>query len=833
MIVKFSDLSFGVKMNRLTPTVLVLLVLSFSSWTVDSQEANLDTFLGGWSSILDRFNSMRDDLIHRRHTIPGRSAYEKEGESLSNSGSSAVESSEGTTGEQEFNPEIVVVDKGTGEPSREPITPNWPFRGITNPWIWKGIDSILIPRRPWWKGPNVCIERQVAEETPDSNDANKTEGFSSLIPFTLQSTQCMESETAYSCVTKIRSPKESKTSTIKYQCCHGSRRIEPTGQCVEVDLKNITATLKEIGAAKMESVFSRSTLPLLRADSRENVTIFSPTDEEMMDYEDDKNKQSNEIPASGDDTKDVEPKEADTNDLVSHHIVNGLYKTGDFHNNMVLSTVNNESTIRINVYHYPEKMITANCAPITMPNNFASNAVIHLVGRVIPKPTSTILSLIENDPRFTIFMSLVKQSNLSNELADPDKTITLLAPTDDAFQKLDPSVLSRLQNGGSCYNVVLENHVIPNIICSSAITTMYWHRSQANNRIVLTRNEDNKLYVNDVPVEGSELLGTNGLVYPISDVLIPDNAKPVSANLANRFTSHFLKLANESGVISEWDSMDNITIIAPTNNAYKKLDENEQNSTTDFGYYVAKNLITQSSFFNNKIIETSNGQKLRLNVIEEIPGLISRATIQCARIVHFNRDVCNGAVIMVDSVIKPAKENIITALESMEGFNLFRALIRNSTFEKKLAEESGPFTVLAVDDASLNQQFTEKELTELTSDPSKVERLLQKHILPEMICCSSIRQAPLLLNFQRFRVMDGSTLNAHRDLHGNVKFWSPVINGMATVKKCDVMADNGAVHVINRAIYGGSNREVNGEPEPHMNHQLGNIPLIIQGFWKV
>lgn len=113
----------------------------------------------------------------------------------------------------------------------------------------------------------------------------------------------------------------------------------------------------------------------------------------------------NEIPASGDDTKDVEPKEADTNDLVSHHIVNGLYKTGDFHNNMVLSTVNNESTIRINVYHYPEKMITANCAPITMPNNFASNAVIHLVGRVIPKPTSTILSLIENDPRFTIFMS--------------------------------------------------------------------------------------------------------------------------------------------------------------------------------------------------------------------------------------------------------------------------------------------------------------------------------------------------------------------------------------------------------------------------------------------
>lgn len=132
----------------------------------------------------------------------------------------------------------------------------------------------------------------MAEDSPDSNDSvNKTEGLTSLIPFTLQSTQCMESETAYSCVTKIRSPKESKTSTIKYQCCHGSRRVEPAGECVEVNLKNITATLKEIGATKMESLFSRSTLPLLRSNNQENVTIFSPTDEEMMDYEDDKNKQ--------------------------------------------------------------------------------------------------------------------------------------------------------------------------------------------------------------------------------------------------------------------------------------------------------------------------------------------------------------------------------------------------------------------------------------------------------------------------------------------------------------------------------------------------------------
>lgn len=186
----------------------------------------------------------------------------------------------------------------------------------------------------------------------------------------------------------------------------------------------------------MDKILSRSENLMERAVGQ-NVTIFSPTDEVLMDYEDDRNKQmvsigtsgsfqrtelsheqfqlwytdlywslklQNEIPVMGEDSREVESKEIDGNEILSHHMINGLYRTGDFHNNMLLPTINNGTSIRINVYNYPEKVITANCAPIVVPNNYASNAVIHLVGRIIPKPKSTILELIQNDPRFSILM---------------------------------------------------------------------------------------------------------------------------------------------------------------------------------------------------------------------------------------------------------------------------------------------------------------------------------------------------------------------------------------------------------------------------------------------
>lgn len=423
----------------------------------------------------------------------------------------------------------------------------------------------------------------------------------------------------------------------------------------------------------------------------------------------------------------------------------------------------------------------------------------------------------------------MKKSEFSSELSDPEKTLTILAPTDEAFRKLDPQILQRLESGRSCYDVVLANHIIPNMICSSAVSNMYWYRSKANNQLTFTRSED-KLFVEELPIEGSERLATNGLVYVLNDVLVPDNAKPLSANLDNRVTSQFLKLVNETGLIDDWDSMENITVIAPTNNAFKKLSEEEvsmlANNTDVLNYHVAKSSVASSNFFNNKMLDTLTDHKIRLNVVEEIPGIVTRATIQCARIVHINRDVCSGVVLLVDSVLKPPKSNIIEALDSMEGFEIFRSLVKNSSFAEKLREESGPFTMLAVDDEAMKKQFTDKELESLKSDAGRVERLLQKHIMPEMVCCSSISQTSLILNFQRFRLMDSSTLNAHRDLHGRIKFWSPTMNGMSTVTKCDIMAENGVVHVINRAIQPSSS---SGEPDL----RGPNIPMIIQGFLSV
>lgn len=110
----------------------------------------------------------------------------------------------------------------------------------------------------------------------------------------------------------------------------------------------------------------------------------------------------NEIPAV--DSSDSGMADLDANDITSHHMISGLYRTGDFKNNMIIPTLNNETTIRINIYDFPQRVITANCAPILMPNNYASNAVIHVVSRLIPKPKTSLLQVLENESRFSTFL---------------------------------------------------------------------------------------------------------------------------------------------------------------------------------------------------------------------------------------------------------------------------------------------------------------------------------------------------------------------------------------------------------------------------------------------
>jgi uncharacterized surface protein with fasciclin (FAS1) repeats len=159
-------------------------------------------------------------------------------------------------------------------------------------------------------------------------------------------------------------------------------------------------------------------------------------------------------------------------------------------------------------------------------------------------------------------------------------------------------------------------------------------------------------------------------------------------------------------------------------------------------------------------------------------------------------------------------------VHSLEGFAILRELFNGSKLGKKLEEESGPFTLLAPTDEGFTRYLSQQQIDELIRDKKKSDRFLQMHILPQMLCCSGVNPSPLFLSYQTFRTLGGSAVSGHHDLRGKVKL------GSSTVTTCDLMATNGAVHVLNRVLqpnqplFSSDRFGVGVSPNPFASHPI-------------
>ena len=492
---------------------------------------------------------------------------------------------------------------------------------------------------------------------------------------------------------------------------------------------------------------------------------------------------------------------SDISEILPRSIVNNIYRTGDLKNDMILNTIDNKSTIRINVYGYSQPIVTANCAQMVKPNIYAMNAVIHMVDRAMPVVKSTIYDVVLSDPKYSILAKLLSKSEIKTKLQDMKNGYTLIAPTDEAFRKLEPSLLEKLISGQGCFEKILQSFIIPEVICKVAISELLFARTLARTRSMFVRGPEGKIKIEGANALDPEFLTSNGLIYQVSKVPIPDIAKPISQSFKHEATSNFFKMANESGLLSKWDDMNNVTFFVPINSAIKALGEKklaDYNMESFFGNHIARPETKSGDFLNNMMLNTVNDNHLRISLVQDIPGIVSRALVQCNQVLMYNSEVCGAIIHVVDEVLVSSKPNVMETINSLKEMETFKSLLAKSSFEKTLREEDGPFTILAPSDEAFKSYFTENDLNELNQNETKLESFLKAHILPEAICCSSISRTLFIFNFQEFRNIAGASLSAHRDGFGRVKFSNPSRKQETIVSMCDNMAENGIVHVVNR-----------------------------------
>lgn len=376
-----------------------------------------------------------------------------------------------------------------------------------------------------------------------------------------------------------------------------------------------------------------------------------------------------------------------TKDILLAHIVPEWINIEDIENEQLLKSEFENSTIRMNIFPKPPSKsnddedeegygfrYTANCAPIVKANKIAQNGVVHVIDRVLTPVTKTIWEIVRSRSDMAVLQTVLEKTNLSKMLDNAEKPLTLFAPTDKAFEKLDPHFRRAIKDGKGCalsmlsrffrypeshsnsflstfspLSDILKNHILDLTFCSVAVvddakTTAV---NVLGERMTMERakktSEDTKKEseiddMNDskaISVNGkaqiveSDIMAVNGVIHVIDNLLPTDSGMPVTSMFDSRNLTIFKKLVEANGFDEMLDSYENVSIFAPTDAALsdsywaKKLVEDaaslkdNQELTTFLKYHIAKPLI-KTCDLTERSVDTDAGTKVRVNLYSTV-----------------------------------------------------------------------------------------------------------------------------------------------------------------------------------------------------------------------
>lgn len=112
-----------------------------------------------------------------------------------------------------------------------------------------------------------------------------------------------------------------------------------------------------------------------------------------------------------------------------------------------------------------------------------------------------------------------------------------------------------------------------------------------------------------------------------------------------------------------------------------------------------------------------------------LSNVFNRATVNCARLVHFDDDSCGSVLHQIDRPLEQPKQNLMEMLKANEQYSMFMSMIEKANLTSLLENQNRSLTVLV----PKNDVFTEvKEyFDELAAEKSsdKLENLIKTHVI--------------------------------------------------------------------------------------------------------
>ncbi len=234
------------------------------------------------------------------------------------------------------------------------------------------------------------------------------------------------------------------------------------------------------------------------------------------------------------------------------------------------------------------------------------------------------------------------------------------------------------------------------------------------------------------------------------------------------------------------------TVFAPTDAAFAKLPksdlqallkpENKGLLTAILTYHVVPGKLTAADVIANNNASTANGQQIAFNLDGE------NVTVDNATVVQANINASNGVIHVIDEVIMPSTNDIISTAVGAGSFTTLATALDAAALISAL-QGDGPFTVFAPTDEAFKKlpKGTVESLLE-PRNRNKLTAILKYHVVPGRVYARDAIAA------QRAGTLEGSKVRVGISNEGRL-----TVNG-ANVIAADIDCTNGVIHIIDEVI---------------------------------
>lgn len=140
----------------------------------------------------------------------------------------------------------------------------------------------------------------------------------------------------------------------------------------------------------------------------------------------------------------------------------------------------------------------------------------------------TIVEIASADPNFSTLVALLTEAGWVAPLSEAGKTFTVFAPTNAAFEKVDPKALEALKKDPKKLAEVLQYHVVAGTLGSGDLAG-YEEVDAMSGHVIKIFRKDGKVSVgSDAKTAGvvtGEVVASNGVIHVIDAVIMPPTKK--------------------------------------------------------------------------------------------------------------------------------------------------------------------------------------------------------------------------------------------------------------------------------------------------------------------